>query len=64
MALRTLVQLVCLIVALSVGQGARAQDSVPQSRFVYSPDMDFPGGDLANLFDTTQGACERVSQFA
>jgi len=35
-----------------------AQDAVPEARTVISRDVDFPGGDLAAIFDTTLDACE------
>lgn len=37
---------------------ASAQDAVPQSRYVVTPDMDFYGADLDAQFDTTLEACE------
>ncbi len=41
-----------------------AQDAgpepVPPQRFLYAPDTDFPGGDLATVFDTTEAACARA----
>lgn len=41
---------------------ALAQDTplVPQKRAVLSQDSDLPGGDIAQLFDTTLEACERA----
>ena len=35
-----------------------AQDVLPEARSVISRDVDFPGGDLAAIFDTTLDACE------
>lgn len=52
--------------ALIVGLGlmlagmAAAQDLIPERRFVLSQDADFPGGDIATIFDTTLEACERA----
>ena len=36
---------------------AMAQEAVPERRIIVTRDMDFPGGDLQPLFDTTMGAC-------
>lgn len=40
--------------------GATAQELVPEKRFVISTDTDFPGGDIASIFDTTLEACQRA----
>ncbi|MHA6324522.1 alpha-2-macroglobulin family protein [Roseivivax sp. CAU 1753] len=37
-----------------------AVSEVPQRRSIVINDVDFPGGDLQSLFDTTLEACERV----
>lgn len=47
----SLLAIVCLTTS------AMSQDTVPQSRFVVTPDVDFVGSDLANIFDTTNDAC-------
>ena len=39
---------------------ARAQDFIPETRFVISQDTDLPGGDIASIFDTTLDACQRA----
>jgi alpha-2-macroglobulin len=39
---------------------ARAQDLIPETRFVISQDTDLPGGDIASIFDTTLDACQRA----
>lgn len=39
---------------------AGAQDLIPSKRLVLSANTDFPGGDLATIFDTTLEACERA----
>lgn len=36
---------------------ATAQDILPERRMIVTQDMDFPGGDLQPLFDTTLSAC-------
>ncbi|MDO9638133.1 MAG: alpha-2-macroglobulin family protein [Pseudotabrizicola sp.] len=52
------VLLACLLAALP----SFAQDTslVPQKRAVLAQDTDLPGGDIAQLFDTTLEACERA----
>ncbi len=45
------------VVFLASSIAAYAQDYVPDRRLVMTRDVDFPGGDLANIFDTTLGAC-------
>lgn len=40
--------------------GAIAQSALPPERFIVTRDMDFYGGDLQALFDTTVEACERA----
>ena len=37
-----------------------AQDLVPDRRFVMIRDADFPGGDIASVFDTTLEACQKA----
>ncbi|MBM1219932.1 alpha-2-macroglobulin family protein [Ponticoccus sp. SC2-23] len=49
---------IALWVALVWPVVAFAQDPVPDARSVISRDVDFPGGDLAAIFDTTLDACE------
>jgi hypothetical protein len=39
---------------------ALAQTALPDHRYVYTPDTDFNGSDLGQLFDTTQDACARA----
>ena len=34
-----------------------AQNPLPERRLIVTQDMDFPGGDLQPLFDTTLSAC-------
>lgn len=48
--------LVLGLVGLFAAQ-AMAQDAVPERRIIATQDMDFPGGDLQPLFDTTLEAC-------
>lgn len=59
----------CLGLGLSVLAGnlpgqaqaqAHTQDLLPDARFVVTQDMDFPGGDLQPLFDTTISACRTI----
>jgi alpha-2-macroglobulin len=52
------VGLVALFLAAAL-PGA-AQQAMPDQRFVFNRNVDFYGADLANLFDTTQSACERA----
>ncbi|MFC2966965.1 alpha-2-macroglobulin family protein [Acidimangrovimonas pyrenivorans] len=54
--------LTALLVALTVlTLPAHADDSpIPQRRLVLSNDIDFPGGDIGKIFDTTIDACERA----
>ncbi len=40
------------------GAVAVAQDFVPDNHYVVSRHADFPGGDIASIFDTTLEACE------
>jgi alpha-2-macroglobulin len=37
-----------------------AQDLVPDRRFVMIRDADFPGGDIASVFDTTLESCQKA----
>jgi alpha-2-macroglobulin len=37
-----------------------AEGLIPERRFVMSQDIDLPGGDIAQLFDTTLDACQRA----
>ena len=48
-----------VLAMLIVAAAAQGQDLLPAERFVYTPDTDFPGGDLAALYDTTEAACAR-----
>ncbi len=63
MALRVAVAFLISISASLFGPSAHSQglagDLLPSHRFVYWPDTDFPGGDLASLFDTSRDACVR-----
>ncbi|NEX46139.1 alpha-2-macroglobulin family protein [Pseudotabrizicola algicola] len=51
-----------LVASLAFALPGFAQDSalVPPKRAVLSQDVDLPGGDIAQLFDTTLEACERA----
>jgi len=48
-----------LILALTAPV-AQAQDAVPDRRVVISRNMDYPGGDLQSVFDTTLDACQQA----
>ncbi len=49
------------VLALSVlGMTAQAQDLVPDRHVAISRDVDFPGGDLQSIFDTTLDACQNA----
>ncbi|MCM2562582.1 alpha-2-macroglobulin family protein [Lutimaribacter sp. EGI FJ00015] len=54
--------LAALICMAGAGGPSKAQDGValPSERFIVTRDMDFFGGDLQPLFDTTYDACERT----
>lgn len=53
--------LTAFVILLGVLTGPSfAQSPIPESRFSYVADTDFPGGDIASLFDTTIEACERA----
>ncbi len=41
-----------------IGNTALAQDPVPDRRLGLVRDVDFPGGDIRSIFDTTLNACE------
>jgi hypothetical protein len=49
-----------VLFALLVPTLAPAQDLIPDRRFVMTQDQDLPGGDLAQIFDTTVEACQRA----
>lgn len=49
-----------LCVTLGLALPSFAQQVVPEERFVFLRNIDFSGADLANLFDTTDAACQRV----
>jgi alpha-2-macroglobulin len=48
------------VVILGLPIMAQAQDLIPDRRFVLSQDIDLPGGDIAQMFDTTLEACQRA----
>ncbi|MDG1354274.1 MAG: PAN/Apple domain-containing protein [Sulfitobacter sp.] len=49
------------LIVLGLGASAvTAQTAIPEYRYVYTPDTDFYGADLGQLFDTTQAACARA----
>jgi hypothetical protein len=52
--------LAAAIAALGLAGAARAEDLVPPKRLIYQENADLPGGDVASLFDTDIGACERA----
>ncbi len=60
MSSRSLFRLMAVAFMILTAGLAHAQQGVPEARFIYSEDTDFPGGDLTTLFDTTQEACERA----
>ncbi|MEP4194490.1 MAG: alpha-2-macroglobulin family protein [Aliishimia sp.] len=64
MVLRVIAKIYAVIFLVLSTVSAQGQpltsNAVPQDRFIYSPDADFPGGDISNLFDTTQQACARA----
>ncbi len=51
---------VAAVVLLGLPIMAQAQDLIPDRRFVLSQDIDLPGGDIAQMFDTTLDACQRA----
>nr|WP_245972074.1 alpha-2-macroglobulin family protein [Rhodovulum robiginosum] len=42
------------------GAGQAQQGPVPDRRIAISPDVDFPGGDIRTIFDSTLNACQRA----
>ena len=56
--MRNLVRAGFILAAFGFGQGAVAQDIVPDTRFAMQQDIDLPGGDIAQMFDTTLEACQ------
>ena len=53
--------LLVAVAAAALAVPARADETVvPQRRLVLSNDIDFPGGDIGKIFDTTVEACERA----
>ncbi|MGL4322274.1 MAG: MG2 domain-containing protein, partial [Paracoccaceae bacterium] len=56
--MRGLLCLVPVLVALGLAMPAVAQDIVPDTRFSMQQDIDLPGGDIAQMFDTTLEACQ------
>ena len=46
------------VLSLATGPVAAQEEAVPASRVVVSVDVDFPGGDLGPIFDTTLDACQ------
>jgi alpha-2-macroglobulin len=51
---------VAAVMILGLPIMAQAQDLIPDRRFVLSQDIDLPGGDIAQMFDTTLEACQRA----
>lgn len=59
MAVRIRAFVAGVLVAILPGV-ASAQGPVPDSRFVVEQGVDFYGGDIRSIFDTSQATCERV----
>ncbi|MEE4346511.1 MAG: hypothetical protein V2I53_06945, partial [Paracoccaceae bacterium] len=59
-AARSLALVLALGLAGPAASQSAAQQTVPERRIVVTQDMDFPGGDLQPLFDTTLEACRTV----
>ena len=54
-------RLIAAVVAgVGIATSLMAQEAVPERRIVASRDMDFYGGDLQPLFDTTLEACQSL----
>ncbi|MBN2630288.1 MAG: alpha-2-macroglobulin family protein [Rhodobacteraceae bacterium] len=49
-----------ILILAAVPVGAQDQPLVPQKRVIMMQDQDLPGGDIAQVFDTTLEACERA----
>ncbi len=49
-----------LFLSLMFGQAAIADSFIPDRRLAITRNVDFYGGDLTNIFDTTRQACERA----
>ena len=45
-------------ILMAFSGNALAQDAVPERRLILHRDVDFPGGDLRSIFDTSLEACE------
>ncbi|MCU0802836.1 MAG: PAN/Apple domain-containing protein [Rhodobacteraceae bacterium] len=49
----------CVVaVAIAIGVPVQAEGLIPERRFAMSQDIDLPGGDIAQMFDTTLEACQ------
>ncbi|WP_299304979.1 alpha-2-macroglobulin family protein [uncultured Litoreibacter sp.] len=51
---------IVFLVSLLIGQMAFADGLIPDRRLSLTRNVDFYGGDLTNIFDTTLGACQRA----
>ena len=56
--MRNLARVGLVLAMLGSGAPAMAQEYVPDARFGMSQDIDLPGGDIAQMFDTTLEACQ------
>ena len=56
--MRAMVRVGVVFAAVAWGVPAWAQDVVPDTRFAMQQDIDLPGGDIAQMFDTTLEACQ------
>ena len=53
-----MLRFLCFIAILLTSPLATAQEALPDARVIVSRDVDYPGGDLATIFDTTLDACQ------
>ncbi|MGL5008545.1 MAG: PAN/Apple domain-containing protein, partial [Paracoccaceae bacterium] len=56
--MRALFGSIILCTVFGAAVPALAEGLIPERRFVMSQDIDLPGGDIAQMFDTTLEACQ------
>ncbi|WP_161860259.1 alpha-2-macroglobulin family protein [Algicella marina] len=58
--MRPLFRFLTLVASLSLSTVATAQTELPERRMIYEENVDFFGGDIRSIFDTTPELCERA----
>ncbi|SMY07011.1 alpha-2-macroglobulin family protein [Flavimaricola marinus] len=53
-------RLIAVVFLALIGSIATGQEATPDARFVISRDVDYPGGDISAIFDTTLDACQNA----